>query len=347
VMSLAFMALLVLGVVFAMAAKHDQKFFQVVELGGGGSGAPAVALGDLDARPRLTVPTVLPGDAALVDPMTVPDCAEYKALYEAVIACDAAPKDAREAYKAVFDATFVASDPAILALSCRGALPLTHTQFDDLCKLPTHEQYLARTAPNSDRTAGAGSAESETTTAPADAIFFSEPIQIAGGQNIEIAFDAPTLTNDWVYVAADLVESSTGAVASTEAQMEYYVGYEDGESWSEGNHRSSTVFGPQPAGTYILRLEAQHGSSGLMPITVTVRQGVFRGKWFGWALLLLGLPLALIGLMSYFHDKNRWSNSNTGGAPTTPVSVLILMFVGLFLAIGWLIKALLEANSDD
>ncbi len=194
---------------------------------------------------------------------------------------------------------------------------------------------------------GSDTPENEVTTAPADSIWFSEPLQIAGGRNLELAFAANSLANDWVFISADLVETSTGGVVSGEASIEHYSGVDDGESWAEGNYTSSTVFGPQPAGTYILRLEAQHGSAGLMPINVTLQQGVFRGKWLGWALLILGIPLLVVGLTSYFHEKKRWENSTAGKAPFTPVAILVVAIVGVFIGIGAILKALMNSNSSS
>ena len=178
-------------------------------------------------------------------------------------------------------------------------------------------------------------------------MFFSDPIQIDGGRNIQLSFEASGLSNDWVYIAADLVNETTGAVTTGEANMEYYYGVDDGESWSEGTRDSKTMFGPQPEGMYVLRLEAQHGSAGLMPIEVKVKQGVFRGRWLAWAMLVLAVPLFFVGLISYFHEKKRWDNSNVGKAPVTPVALMILAFVGVFIAIGFILKSLAESSSGS
>jgi hypothetical protein len=288
------------------------------------------------------------GGGTMADPDSVPECAEYKAVYQVLMACSKVPASQRDAFKQIYEATFITSDREILASSCKTSIDMLHQAFDADCALPTHEQLLAGSAAASGSGSGvsAGS-DAEVTTAPPDSVFFSEPIEIAGGRNIELSFKAPTLSNDWVYIAADLVDESTGAVVSGEATMEYYAGVDDGESWSEGNTSSKTVFGPQPAGRYVLRLEAQHGSSGLMPIAVTVRQGVFRGRWLAWAMLILGVPLVFVGLVSYFHEKKRWGNANAGKAPVTAVAILILAFVGVFVAIGAIIKAIAESSSND
>jgi hypothetical protein len=332
VMSLAFMALIILGIVFAMAAKNEIVLSQSVRLGGGPGGAVSPS--------ALPAPSVA---ATMTDPKTVPECAEYQALYLAAMSCEKASPNNKDAFKQVFEATFVTSDHDVLAAACKTGIDMTHQAFDEQCKLPTHDEYLAG---SNAVVAPPPPTGEDVTTAPPDSIFFSDPIQIAGGRNIELEFKAPTLANDWVYVAADLVEQSSGQVVTAEASMEFYAGFEDGESWSEGNRESSTVVGPQPAGTYVLRLEAQHGTGGLMDIDVKLTQGVFRGKWLAWAMLILGLPLLVVGLVSYFHEKKRWENSNAGKAPITPVSILILAFVGIFIGIGFIIKSWADSRSE-
>ncbi|MEO6776531.1 MAG: DUF4178 domain-containing protein [Kofleriaceae bacterium] len=339
VMALAFMALIVLGLVFAMAARDDQKFYKSVSLGGG-PGPSSAAAAQAQSTPVVSV---------WVAPETVPECVEFKAVYDASLGCDKLAAAQHEAYQAVFDATFIASDRDALVAGCKTSTDMMHQALDGRCKLPTHEQLAAGSGSGSGAGLGAGSgsgAASEVTTAPADSVFFSDPIQIDAGRNIKIAFAAPTLSNDWVYIAADLVDEATGTVVSGEANMEYYAGVDDGEAWSEGTRTSSTVFGPQPEGTYVLRLEAQHGSAGLMPITVKVEQGVFRGRWLGLAMLVLGVPLFFVGLISYFHEKKRWENSNAGKPPVTPVALLILAFVGVFVAIGYILKAFGQSSDD-
>jgi hypothetical protein len=336
VMSLAFMALIVLGLVFAMAARDEQKFFKTVSLGGGPGPSTTVT----------PVTSTSPAGATFVDPDSVVECAEFKKVYDASLGCDKLAAAQHDAYKAVYDATFIASDKDVLAAGCKTSTDMMHQALDGQCKLPTHEELAAGSGTGSGAGSGSGS-DSEVSTAPPDSVFFSDPIQIDGGRNIQLRFEASGLSNDWVYIAADLVNETTGAVTTGEASMEYYYGVDDGESWSEGTRESKTVFGPQPEGMYVLRLEAQHGSPGLMPIAVTVKQGVFRGRWLAWAMLVLGVPLFFVGLVSYFHEKKRWENSNVGKAPVTPVALMILAFVGVFIAIGYILKALAESSSGS
>ena len=338
VMSIAYFVLLVLGLVFAMAAKDGTVLSTVVSLSGGPAGRAGV----------VTPPSELP--TAVAQPATVPVCGELKAVYVALARCEHLTQTELDTYAMLFDSTNIASDRSLLELGCKSSLDAMRQGLDTRCTLPTHDDYLAKlAAPPAPAATGSGNAapENEVTTAPADSIWFSEPLQIAGGRNIELAFAANNLSNDWVFVSADLVESSTGGVVSGEASIEHYSGIDDGESWAEGNYTSSTVFGPQPAGTYILRLEAQHGSAGLMPINVTLKQGVFRGKWLAWAMLILGIPLLVVGLTSYFHEKKRWKNSTAGKAPFTPVAILVVAILGVFIGLGAILKALLNSSSSS
>jgi hypothetical protein len=132
--------------------------------------------------------------------------------------------------------------------------------------------------------------------------------------------------------------------------MESYSGVEDGESWSEGKDYDREFVSPVAAGQYVLRLETSHGAaSGEVPLTVRVRQGVFRGLYLGYAIVVLGIPFLILGIFSYAHERRRWSNSTqgSGGAPKTPLTILIAGIVLLLTGVVVILKALAESSSDD
>ena len=194
---------------------------------------------------------------------------------------------------------------------------------------------------------GPAPAAAQPDSAEAASVFFSDPFPLAGGKNIEIALADYGLSNNWVYVAADLVHEASGSVVGVDATLEYYSGVEDGESWSEGSRGTSEVLGPQPAGSYVLRVEGQQGGQSNASVHVTVRQNVFRTRWLLWAFAILGVPALIVGLMSYSFEKRRWENSTTGSPPRTATALLVFMFIGLFVVIWKIITGLLEASSDD
>ncbi|MCX5744199.1 MAG: DUF4178 domain-containing protein, partial [Proteobacteria bacterium] len=152
-------------------------------------------------------------------------------------------------------------------------------------------------------------------------IEFSEKFHVAGGKNLELSFDAGILSNNWVYAAVDLVNDATGQVISVDQNIEYYAGVEDGESWSEGDRRESTVIVPIPEGDYVMRVEAQHGGSTNEDLVVEVRQGVFRGRWWLLAVGCLLLPFGAVALHARGFDRRRRENANPYATnPSSPNS---------------------------
>ncbi|MGE5182146.1 MAG: DUF4178 domain-containing protein, partial [Acidobacteriota bacterium] len=186
-----------------------------------------------------------------------------------------------------------------------------------------------------------------TVPAPADAtptpnVVFSEPFQLAGGKNIELTFHA-SLTNNWAYIAADLVSLGTGDVVNTDGELESYSGIEDGEHWSEGSQTSQTVVGPVPEGSYMLRLEGQQGDPKHdVSATVTVKQDVFRGKYLGWACVLLGIPWFGFALHAWMFERKRWDQSSYGkaGMPKNATWFAVAMIVALGLVVVGIFKLL-------
>ena len=71
------------------------------------------------------------------------------------------------------------------------------------------------------------------------------------------------------------------------------------------------MIGPQKAGDYVIRVEAQHGSPTPQTLSIGVRQDVFRGKYFWYAFGILGLPLGLMWLRANGFKKKQWADSNT------------------------------------
>ena len=180
-------------------------------------------------------------------------------------------------------------------------------------------------------------------------VFFSEPFELESGKNVELGFRA-SLDNNWAFIVASLVNVASGDVVTVDASMEYYSGVTEGESWSEGKPYAKEVVSPVPAGQYVLRLEMQHGApGGVVPVTVRVRQGVFRGNHLGWACVVLGLPFLILGVYSYSFERRRWSNATAGsaGKPWTPLTLIV---GGVALILGGIVailKALAESSGDD
>lgn len=95
-----------------------------------------------------------------------------------------------------------------------------------------------------------------TAPAEADSAVFTDPFEVpVDGRNLKLVLAAPTLNNG--YIAADLalVHDATGTVWEDTAELAYYSGTEEGESWSEGSRDASLWYSRVPGGKYVLRID--------------------------------------------------------------------------------------------
>jgi hypothetical protein len=70
------------------------------------------------------------------------------------------------------------------------------------------------------------------------------------------------------------------------------------------------VIAPVEPGTYLVRVEAQHGGVGDLGLRVVIHQGVFRWLWFWLGLGVLAIPFGLVGVHAFGFRRKRWENSN-------------------------------------
>jgi hypothetical protein len=159
--------------------------------------------------------------------------------------------------------------------------------------------------------AGSGAGGDTAPTEPPGAVLFSNKFRLDGGQNIVFDLSAG-VSNSWLYAALDLVNDDTGGVVSFDTSIEYYSGYDSDGSWSEGSTTASQVIGPVEPGTYLLRVEAQHGGTGDLGLGIVIHQGVFRWLWFGVGLGVLAIPFGLVAVHAVAFRRKRWENSNLG-----------------------------------
>ena len=86
-----------------------------------------------------------------------------------------------------------------------------------------------------------------------------------------------------------------------------------------------------------------------MPITIQVRQGVFRGRYLALALLVLGIPFLFFGIYTYSFERRRWSNSTEGtsGMSKTPLTLIVFGIAAVLGALIGIIKAFGQGSSDE
>jgi hypothetical protein len=142
-------------------------------------------------------------------------------------------------------------------------------------------------------------------------VWFSDPFEVEGGKNLQLAMQAHHLSNAWAYVDGDLVNEETGLVAPFSLQAEYWHGVDYDGAWSEGDSRDKTVLSAVPGGTYVLRLETSWKEwTQPFSMTVTIDQGV--GRPFHFLFLVGAICLVPILVLVYQRsfDKRRWSESD-------------------------------------
>lgn len=145
-----------------------------------------------------------------------------------------------------------------------------------------------------------------------EAQIFTPEFEVPRKTGLAVSVAAP-VDNDWMAVQADLVNVDTGEVISVYGEAEYYHGYTDGESWSEGSRSFSKSTSDVDPGLYLVRFTPswdrnRHRVQG-PEMSVEVK-----GDGPGWGcpcflfLLLFVWPVVLQVRSSSF-ETTKWNDS--------------------------------------
>lgn len=117
--------------------------------------------------------------------------------------------------------------------------------------------------------------------------------------------------NSWAYTAMTLVNEKTGETYDLDMEVEYYHGYEGGESWNEGSNKTYKFISSVPEGRYHLVIfpEKPFGYEPLI-LNITVERDVFVESNGLVLIIILGLYPAFFFLKSHWYEKSRWSKSD-------------------------------------
>lgn len=127
--------------------------------------------------------------------------------------------------------------------------------------------------------------------------------------NIILKINAP-VSNSWIEVSAKLVNTKNGAEYNIDQGIEYYYGYEDGESWSEGSTTEEMHLNKIPSGNYVLSLQATQNSFNKVKdlyVSATYDTAIHRN----WVLTLVFIVVfaLIVYFVSYYYDYKRWQDS--------------------------------------
>lgn len=144
-------------------------------------------------------------------------------------------------------------------------------------------------------------------------LFVSETFELlSGSTNIEIATKAD-VSNSWLELEIALVNESNGKVYNIDNVIEYYQGYDGGESWSEGSRDDNTLLSNLEAGKYHLEISNYRGVIN-PPSTYSVKVTKGVQMWSNFFLILM-LGLVIPGIIYWRNtqfEAQRWENSNYG-----------------------------------
>jgi hypothetical protein len=154
-------------------------------------------------------------------------------------------------------------------------------------------------------------------------VIFSDAFELKGRENLRVTGTA-NVSNNWLYVAGDLINEETGLVQSFDLPIEYYFGTDGGESWKEGGPQETAYVSALPAGRYTMRLEAQWekwNQADPPKLSVRVEQGVPRLLNLILALVALAVIPLFVAIRHASFESKRWADSafnpsggeNTGG----------------------------------
>jgi hypothetical protein len=122
--------------------------------------------------------------------------------------------------------------------------------------------------------------------------------------------------NNWAYFSFALINDQTGQAWDVGHEVSYYHGYEDGESWSEGDREARITLPTVPSGTYYLRVEPETDDKPVPArYVLTVKRDVPHYVWYLVALLLLfAWPVlrSFRGGGGSNFERQRWANSDYG-----------------------------------
>ncbi|PZF74846.1 DUF4178 domain-containing protein [Taibaiella soli] len=133
----------------------------------------------------------------------------------------------------------------------------------------------------------------------------SIPITQRGAVEITLRAD---IDNDWVELSGTFYNEATGAQYEFTKALEYYHGYEDGESWSEGDKEGTVVISDIPAGNYRMNIYPYREGKKDTTVDVTVEQNTtLFSNLFTILGVVLVIPVIMWGRRKAF-EKQRWGD---------------------------------------
>lgn len=131
----------------------------------------------------------------------------------------------------------------------------------------------------------------------------SAPLTIAVSSSVD---------NSWANVNIALINEDTNDEIYASKDIEYYHGYTDGESWSEGSQLEKFNICGVKAGKYHLLITPMKAPEDLtnygMQVDVIWNQPSSRNAWF--MIIMMIVVFVVIYIWKYSFEKSRWADSS-------------------------------------
>jgi Domain of unknown function (DUF4178) len=140
-------------------------------------------------------------------------------------------------------------------------------------------------------------------------LFVTPSFTLDGGtKSVDIYIQSP-LQNDWFFGEFSLINEDTGTEYNFTKDIEYYSGYEGGESWTEGSTTAEAFISQIPGGQYHLNIYPEFSFSS-HEFFIQVRRDVPTLSNFWVTLIVLALfPAGFLARKRYLEGR-RWSESD-------------------------------------
>ncbi|MCL9807143.1 DUF4178 domain-containing protein [Flavobacterium amniphilum] len=141
--------------------------------------------------------------------------------------------------------------------------------------------------------------------------FVSPSFELKGGSApLKITLNS-NVNNSWAYTGVSLVNEITNEERFAEKDLEYYHGYTDGESWTEGSQSNDfNICGVGP-GKYHLVITPSHQDTDIENPGINVKaEWASASSWnFGVCIVILVVLIIALLIWEYHFEKMRWIDS--------------------------------------
>lgn len=140
----------------------------------------------------------------------------------------------------------------------------------------------------------------------------SPPFVLTGGTS-NLQFDySSDVGNNWAEADIMLINDKTNETRGLSIGVEYYSGYDDEGSWSEGSGRTDKILSRVEPGTYHVNVKQMKGATGTGGnyFALEVKHDVPVDSNFFIMVLIIGLFPVISWIRNRQFEKRRWMNSD-------------------------------------